>query len=75
MSTPAPIPCLRDTPRITAHALPTAARHPRPWPRPPRLAPARRLPVKPQQLLSYRKGGVEGLGFMRCMGVRWRNYK
>eukprot|EP00775_Hariotina_reticulata_P005460 gene5460-5694_t len=30
---------------------------------------------KPQPLLDYTSGGVSGLGFKRCIGVRYKNYK
>jgi hypothetical protein len=36
---------------------------------------ADRTVLKPQPLLSYDTGGVDGRGFARCMAVRWRNYK
>lgn len=31
--------------------------------------------LKPQPLLDYTKGGVSGLGFKRCIGVRYKQYK
>jgi len=31
--------------------------------------------LKPQALLDYYKGGVSGLGFRRCLGVRYKQYK
>lgn len=30
---------------------------------------------KPQPLLDYYKGGDDGLGFKKCIGARWRDYK
>lgn len=31
--------------------------------------------LKPQPLLDYNTGGVSGLGFQRCIGVRYKHYK
>lgn len=40
----------------------------------PELGPDRQT-LKPQPLLDYDKGGVDGKGFQRCIGMRWKNYK
>lgn len=40
----------------------------------PLLGPDRHV-LKPQPLLDYTTGGVGGLGFKRCIGVRYKNYK
>lgn len=40
----------------------------------PELGSDRRVDKK-QQLLDYDKGGLEGKGFQRCLGLRWKDYK
>lgn len=40
----------------------------------PLLGPDRKV-LKPQQLLDYYKGGVDGQGFEKCVAVRWKDYK
>jgi arylsulfatase A-like enzyme len=40
----------------------------------PDLGPDRRV-QRPQPLLNYDQGGVDGQGFQRCLGVRYLNYK
>jgi hypothetical protein len=41
----------------------------------PVLDPKTRRTQKPQPMLDFEKGGDDGLGFKRCLGVRWRDYK
>lgn len=40
----------------------------------PVLGPDRKV-VKPQELIDYYHGGVDGQGFQRCIGMRWKEYK
>ncbi|KAF6259251.1 alkaline-phosphatase-like protein [Scenedesmus sp. NREL 46B-D3] len=40
----------------------------------PALGPNRQV-LKPQPLLDYDTGGVDGRGFARCIGIRYKDYK
>lgn len=40
----------------------------------PELGPDRKV-VRSQALLDFDKGGVEGKGFQRCLGLRYKDYK
>jgi arylsulfatase A-like enzyme len=40
----------------------------------PALGPNRQV-LKPQPLLDYDNGGVDGKGFARCIGIRYKDYK